>query len=64
MVPNDAMATQDIDLLFDTRKRVPFLPRMECMDVSLLDVLKKAGEDLLQAKIVDELVLGYLKHRN
>ncbi len=44
MIPSDAMATQDVDFLFDTRKRVKFFSQMHRLDVSLLDVLRKADK--------------------
>lgn len=43
-IPPNAMATQDVDLLFDTRKRVKFFTQMERLDASLLDVLRKADK--------------------
>ena len=44
LFPSDALATQDIDLLFDTRKRLKFLTQMETLDSSLLTVLQKADK--------------------
>ncbi|MES2946933.1 MAG: GSU2403 family nucleotidyltransferase fold protein [Pseudomonadota bacterium] len=43
-IPNDALATQDIDLLFDTRKRVKFFSTLKTMDVSFLAVLQRADK--------------------
>lgn len=37
----DALATQDIDLLWDTRKRIRFATTMERANTSMLSVLKK-----------------------
>ncbi len=37
-----ALATQDIDLLWDARKRVQFMTELERLDASMLDVLKRA----------------------
>jgi hypothetical protein len=37
-----AMATQDIDLLFDTRKRISFMSQMQRLDSSFLGALQKA----------------------
>ena len=37
-----ALATQDVDLLWDARKRVGFLADMARLDTSLLDVLRRA----------------------
>ena len=38
----DAMATQDIDLLFDSRKRLSFMSQMRRMDSSFIGALQKA----------------------
>lgn len=38
----DAMATQDIDLLFDSRKRIAFMSRMKKLDSSFIGALQKA----------------------
>ena len=43
----DALATQDIDMLFDTRNRLAFFACMESGDVSLLDVLRKADPSFM-----------------
>ena len=39
---SDALATQDIDLLFDSRKRLSFVSRMRRMDSSFIGALQKA----------------------
>jgi hypothetical protein len=44
MFPENAMATQDIDLLFDTRKRVKFFTQIKRLDQSFLQVLQKADK--------------------
>lgn len=41
-VENEAMATRDMDLLFDTRQRTAFVSTMRRLDSSLLAVLRKA----------------------
>ena len=41
-VGNDAMATRDRDLLFDTRQRTAFVSTLRRLDSSLLAVLRKA----------------------
>lgn len=41
-IEQDALATQDVDLLWDTRKRVQFVHDMERLDTSVLGVLQKA----------------------
>jgi hypothetical protein len=41
-VSADAMATRDLDLLFDTRKRMTFVSAMQRLDSSLVSVLRKA----------------------
>lgn len=38
----DALATQDIDLLFDSRKRLSFVSKMKKMDTSFIGALQKA----------------------
>ncbi|QTN27745.1 hypothetical protein HZ993_21190 [Rhodoferax sp. AJA081-3] len=38
----DALATQDLDLLFDTRKRMSFVSHMRRMDSSFIGALQKA----------------------
>ena len=40
-IRSDALATQDVDLLFDTHQRVRFLSRMTRLDSSLLGVFRK-----------------------
>jgi len=40
-VTADALATQDIDLLWDTRKRLAFVTDMQRLDTSFLGVLRK-----------------------
>jgi hypothetical protein len=41
-VGNDAMATRDMDLLFDTRQRAAFVSTLRRLDTSLLALLRKA----------------------
>jgi len=36
-----ALATQDVDLLWDARKRISFIMEMEKLDVSMLELLRK-----------------------
>ncbi len=40
----DALATRDVDLLWDTRKRVRFLAHMEILNSSMLGLLKKVDQ--------------------
>lgn len=60
MVGTEALATRDIDLLFDTRKRVAFLTAMKQLDTSLMGLLRKADptfqlrRDQLQTAVNDE----------
>jgi len=55
----DALATQDIDLLFDSRKRLSFLTQMKRLDSSFIGALQKADptfrvvSDKLQTAIND-----------
>ncbi len=44
LFPGDALATQDVDLLMDTRKRVQFLAQLDKVDMSLLDLLRRADK--------------------
>lgn len=37
-----ALATQDVDLLWDARKRVQFMSDLKAIDISMLSVLKRA----------------------
>jgi hypothetical protein len=39
-----ALATQDVDVLFDTRQRVTFFSRLEEADISFIDILRKADK--------------------
>jgi hypothetical protein len=41
-ISQEAMATRDVDRLFDVRKRVSFFTTMKRMDSSLISILKKA----------------------
>jgi hypothetical protein len=43
-VQDDATATQDVDLLLDTRKYLSFVTTMQRLDTSLLSVLQKADK--------------------
>lgn len=40
-IAEDAMATRDVDMLFDTRKRISFFTAMKKLDSSLIGVLRK-----------------------
>lgn len=44
LFPGDALATQDVDLLMDTRKRAQFLAQLDEVDTSLIDVLRRADK--------------------
>ena len=46
----DAMATQDIDLLFDSRKRILFSTQLAKLDSSMLGVLKKVDSSFRMRK--------------
>lgn len=41
-ITEQAMATRDVDMLFDTRKRLAFFTAMEKLDSSLIGLLRKA----------------------
>ena len=59
-VANEAMATRDMDLLFDTRQRTAFVSTLRRLDSSLLAVLRKADpsfrvlRDQLQTAVNDD----------
>ena len=40
----EALATQDVDLLWDTRKRISFVSRMKTLDSSMLGILKRVDK--------------------
>lgn len=40
--PTEALATRDVDLLWDTRKRIRFVTTMENLDSSMIGILQKA----------------------
>lgn len=44
LFPGDALATQDVDLLLDTRKRAQFLAQLDKVDMSLVDLLRRADK--------------------
>ncbi len=59
-VGTEAMATRDMDLLFDTRRRMAFVSTLRRLDTSLLAVLRKADptfrvlRDQLQTAVNDD----------
>jgi len=44
LIPSDAMATRDVDLLLDTRKQVKFVTQMKRLDSSFLGLLQKVDK--------------------
>jgi Nucleotidyltransferase len=60
MVAPDALATKDLDLLFDSRKRLAFVSTLQKLDTSLIGVLRKADRsfhvmrDQLQTAVNDD----------
>jgi hypothetical protein len=60
VVGTEALATRDMDLLFDSRKRLSFVSSMQRMDTSLVGLLRKADpsfqvrRDQLQTAVNDE----------
>jgi Nucleotidyltransferase len=60
MVAPDALATKDLDLLFDSRKRMAFVSTLQKLDTSLIGVLRKADpsfhvmRDQLQTAVNDD----------
>ncbi len=59
-IGSEAMATRDIDLLYDTRKHVQFVAAIKRMDTSLIAILRKADKsfrvrhDQLQTAVNDD----------
>lgn len=59
-VDSSAMATRDIDLLYDTRKHLRFISAMKRLDTSMIGVLRKADKtfrvrpDQLQTAVNDD----------
>jgi hypothetical protein len=59
-VGTEALATRDVDLLYDTRQHVAFVTTMKRLDSSLIDVFRKADKtfrvrpDQLQTAVNDE----------
>lgn len=52
-IAQEALATRDVDMLFDTRKRIAFFTAMKKLDISLIGVLRKVDPSF-------ELVNGQL----
>lgn len=44
LIPSDALATRDVDLLLDTRRQVKFVTRMKRLDSSFLGLLQKVDK--------------------
>jgi hypothetical protein len=53
-----ALATQDVDLLWDARKRVQFLLDMELLDTSMIKVLKKADPTFVRKEGQNETAIN------
>lgn len=59
-VGSEAMATRDVDLLYDTRQHVAFVTTLKRLDTSLIDVFRKADktfrvrQDQLQTAVNDD----------
>lgn len=59
-VGTEALATRDVDLLYDTRQHVAFVTTMKRLDSSLIDIFRKADKtfrvrpDQLQTAVNDE----------
>lgn len=59
-VGSEALATRDVDLLFDTRRRVAFATTLKRLDASLIDIFRQADktfrvrDDQLQTAVNDD----------
>lgn len=53
-----ALATQDVDLLWDARQRVRFLADMDKLDVSLLEVLQRADATFVRKEGQNETAIN------
>lgn len=53
-----ALATQDVDLLWDARKRVQFIFDMELLDTSIIEVLKKADPSFIRKEGQNETAIN------
>ena len=59
-LPNDVMATQDADLLFDTGKRAAFMGVMEDRKISFIGILKKVDKTFERDEL--DADTGYCTH--
>lgn len=53
-----ALATQDVDLLWDARKRVQFILDLELLETSMLEVLKKADPSFVRKEGQNETAIN------
>ena len=53
-----ALATQDVDLLWDARKRVQFLTDIQRIDASMLRVLQRADPSFRRKELHDETAIN------
>lgn len=67
-ITEEAMATRDVDMLFDTRKRISFFTAMQKLDSSLIGVLRKVDasfevvqEQLYTARNQDGFEVGIIR---
>lgn len=57
-IVQDALATQDVDLLWDARKRVRFLTDIEKLDTSILKVLQRADRTFVRKEGQNETAIN------
>jgi hypothetical protein len=57
-IVQSALATQDVDLLWDARKRVQFMADMENLDASMLGVLRRADPSFIRKEGQNETAIN------
>lgn len=58
IIAQGAMETEDVDLLWDARKRLRFLADLQRLDASMLDVLRKADKSFLRKEGRNETAIN------
>lgn len=58
-IVQDALATQDVDLLWDARKRVRFMSDLHRLDVSMLSVLQRADSTFIRKEGQNETAINH-----
>lgn len=57
-IVQSALATQDVDLLWDARKRVRFMTDIEKIDVSILKILQRADATFVRKELHNETAIN------